>query len=117
MREMTLNEYQEQANQFAIYPGSDIPDGYEYAPPAIYPFLGLAEESGEVMGKLAKVFRGDTEVFDQEAMCKELGDVLWQLSECCRQVGLNLDTVAKHNIDKLISRKNRGTIKGSGDYR
>ena len=117
MRQMTLNEYQEQANQFAIYPGCDLPDGYEYAPPAIYPFLGLAEESGEVMGKLAKVFRGDTEIFDQEAMCKELGDVLWQLSECCRQCGLTLETVAKANLDKLISRKNRDKIKGDGDDR
>lgn len=117
MRQMTLNEYQDQAQQFAIYPGCDVPEGYENAPPAIYPFLGLAEESGEVLGKLAKVFRGDTEVFDHEEMAKELGDVLWQLSECCRQCGISLDYVAKLNIEKLISRKNRDKLRGSGDNR
>ena len=114
---MRLNDYQYQAQQFAIYPGHDIPEGYEACPPAIYPFLGLSEETGETMGKLAKVFRGDKAALDQEAIGLELGDVLWQLSECCRQVGLDLETVAKMNIDKLISRKNRKKIQGDGDNR
>lgn len=114
---MKLNDYQLQASQFAIYPGHEVPESFELAPPAIYPFLGLSEETGETMGKLAKVFRGDHESIDQEAIGFELGDVLWQLSECCRQVGLDLETVAKMNLDKLISRKNRNKIKGNGDLR
>lgn len=114
---MNLNDYQLQASQFAIYPGHDVPESFELSPPAIYPFLGLSEETGEVMGKLAKVFRGDHSAIDQESVGLELGDVLWQLSECCRQVGLDLETVATMNLDKLISRKNRNKIRGEGDTR
>lgn len=114
---MKMSDYQLQASQFAIYPGHEVPESYELSPPAIYPFLGLAEETGEVMGKLAKVFRGDHAEIDQEAIAYELGDVLWQLSECSRQIGIDLGTVAEMNLNKLISRKNRNKIKGDGDLR
>jgi NTP pyrophosphatase (non-canonical NTP hydrolase) len=114
---MKLNDYQRGAKQFAVYPGAKIPESYELTPPAIYPFLGLSEESGEVMGKLAKVFRGDHDSIDREAIGLELGDVLWQLSECCRQVGLDLETVAMMNLDKLTDRQARNKIRGEGDGR
>lgn len=114
---MKMNDYQLQARQFATYDGHDIPDGYELSPVAIYPFLGLTEEAGEVAGKLARYYRGDLLEYDIEAMKKELGDVLWNVSECARQFGLSLEEVATGNLDKLISRKNRGIIKGSGDDR
>lgn len=114
---MKLNEYQSGAKQFAVYPGHNVPESHELAPPAIYPFLGLSEETGEVMGKLAKVFRGDHAALDRKAIGLELGDVLWQLSECCRQVGLDLETVAMMNLDKLADRNARNMIKGDGDTR
>lgn len=43
---MTINEYQEKAVSFAQYGGN-----------AMYPALGLAEEAGEVAGKVAKFIR------------------------------------------------------------
>ena len=60
---MKLNDYQRGAKQFAVYPGAKIPESYELTPPAIYPFLGLSEETGEVMGKLAKVSARLTALF------------------------------------------------------
>ena len=42
--------------------------------------LGLAEESGEVLGKIKKVYRDDNGNISTEKMKeieKELGDVLW----------------------------------------
>jgi NTP pyrophosphatase (non-canonical NTP hydrolase) len=48
---------------------------------------------------------------------KEIGDVLWYLSELSSQFGFDLDDVANMNIDKLASRKLRGAIGGSGDNR
>ena len=114
---MKMNDYQLQASQFALYQGHCLPETHEDSLPAIYPFLGLAEEVGEVMGKAARVFRGDTEEYDREALMLELGDVLWNLSECARQLGVSLDEVATGNLDKLISRKNRDMIRGEGDAR
>ena len=51
------------------------------------------------------------------ALIKELGDVLWYLAILSRDLGVDLETVAKNNIAKLTSRKERGQIKGDGDNR
>lgn len=82
----------------------------------MYPFLALSEETGEVCGKLAKSLRGDKEL-QILAVAKELGDVLWNLSECARQIGWRLSDVADLNINKLEVRKESGKIKGNGDDR
>lgn len=101
---MKIKEYSEQAHKFALYEGPT------------YPLYGLAEEVGEFLGKIAKAERGD-KYLDEEAACKELGDVLWMLNECCRYMNTDLETVAKDNIKKLTDRANRGVIKGDGDER
>ena len=86
----------------------------------LYPVLGLANEAGEVCGKIKKLFRDKGGKVDEEflKMIKaELGDVQWYLAETCTKFGLSLEEVAAENIDKLFSRKERGVIKGSGDTR
>lgn len=110
---MELNEYQKKAIETALYP-----EKYKI----IYPALGLGDEAGEVMGKVKKWLRGDDGdgvMSDErrEALKLELGDVLWYLSSLARDLGFTLDDVAKSNIEKLQSRKDRDAIKGSGDYR
>jgi hypothetical protein len=47
--------------------------------PIVYPTLGLANEAGEVAGKVKKIFRdrqGQMTDADREALVLELGDVL-----------------------------------------
>jgi hypothetical protein len=47
--------------------------------PIVYPTLGLANEAGEVAGKVKKIFRdrqGRITDADREALALELGDVL-----------------------------------------
>jgi len=56
-------------------------------------------------------------VFNRHEVAKELGDVLWYLSNLANDIGYNLDEIADINIEKLTSRKNRDKIKGSGDNR
>lgn len=111
---MDLDEYQREAGVYAVY--ADF----------LYPFLGLTEEAGEVSGKVAKRLRvmGSTWLepvigFDtfQTETAKELGDVLWQLQECCSVLGLSLEDVAQQNLDKLAGRKARNVIHGEGDNR
>ena len=50
-------------------------------------------------------------------MQKELGDVLWFVSEMSRMIGTNLSMVAEVNLKKLEDRQKRHVIKGDGDER
>lgn len=88
--------------------------------PIVYPTLGLANEAGEVAGKVKKIFRdrhGQISDADREALVLELGDVLWYLSEICTRLGVRLEDVAVGNIAKLADRAARGVITGDGDRR
>lgn len=109
---MNFTEYQTKSRKTAKYPA--------IGHPVIYPTLGLANEAGEVAGKIKKIFRDKSGVIseqDREALKGELGDVLWYLSQVCTELGLSLDQVAEHNIEKLYSRLERGKIGGDGDDR
>jgi NTP pyrophosphatase (non-canonical NTP hydrolase) len=102
----SFDEYQTWALTTAIYPKKD---GLTYTA------LGLVNEAGEYTGKIKKYMR-DGEL-DDYAAAKELGDVLWYLSVAANELGYDLGEIAQMNIDKLNSRKERGTIGGSGDTR
>jgi NTP pyrophosphatase (non-canonical NTP hydrolase) len=109
---MNLDEYQERARATARYP--------VIGHPVIYPALGLTNEAGEVAGKIKKIFRDKDGVIDSGdilALKSELGDVLWYLAQLATELGLSLDEIASHNIDKLQDRLSRGTIHGDGDER
>lgn len=109
---MNFEEYQKKSRKTAIYPRV----GKNY----IYPTLGLADEAGEVVGKVKKVIRDKNEIMDEEtkiAIAKELGDVLWYIAQIATELDLSLDEIAKENIKKLSSRLNRGKIGGNGDNR
>lgn len=109
---MNFKEYQKKSRKTAIYPKK----GKNF----IYPTLGLAGEAGEVAEKIKKVLRDKDGRIDQntrEEMSKELGDVLWYISQLATELGLSLEKVASGNIEKLKSRQKRGKLKGSGDNR
>jgi NTP pyrophosphatase (non-canonical NTP hydrolase) len=103
---MTFDEYQDAARATAIYPANHA---------ITYPTLGLCGESGEVAEKVKKLIRDDC--YDRDAIQKELGDVLWYLSNLASDLGLKLSDVARTNIAKLKDRKERGKLQGSGDTR
>lgn len=69
--------------------------------------LGLAGEAGEVADFIKKVY-GHGKAFDKEALKKELGDVLWYLSNLADAYGLTLAEVAQANVDKLRARYPNG---------
>lgn len=88
--------------------------------PIVYPTLGLANEAGEVAGKVKKIFRdrdGKISEQEREALKSELGDVLWYLAQICTELDITLEEVAEANLEKLFSRKERNQIGGSGDNR
>jgi NTP pyrophosphatase (non-canonical NTP hydrolase) len=109
---MELNDYQAAALSTEVYPNR----GTNFA----YPALGLAGEAGEVADKLKKVLRDNDGVLTdtvRDAVAKELGDVLWYVSVLAYEMDYSLDEIARINIDKLDSRKERGVLSGSGDNR
>lgn len=109
---MNLNDYQKKAAKTAQYPSV----GARY----VYPALGLANEAGEVLGKIKKIFRdhhGKVTPEYKSAIKKELGDVLWYVAMLARDFGFKLDDLGKENIAKLSSRAKRGKIGGDGDNR
>ena len=109
---MTFEEYQERSRKTALYP--------KVGASFVYPTLGLAGETGEVAEKVQKIFRDDggkVTANKKEEIKKELGDVLWYLSQVATEFGLSFDTIAKTNLDKLRSRVKRGRLQGSGDNR
>ena len=111
---MNFQEYQRKARSFAIYPGKGTAHGFSYTA------LGLNGEAGEVAEHAKKILRDDTGAITAERrnhLKKEIGDVLWYVSNCCSELGISLNEVAKENIEKLSSRKKRGKIKGQGSQR
>ena len=101
-----LNDYQQQAVKFAIYP-KDM--GLAYTA------LGLTGEAGEYAEKIKKFIRDG--VMDDRLAAKELGDVLWYLANAAQELGYDLSEIAEMNLQKLADRKGRNKIGGSGDER
>ena len=108
----TFNNYQQATAQTAKYPPQMA---------LIYLSLGIASEAGEVAGKMKKWIRdGDSKMTREEwvqAMSSEIGDVLWYAARLADELGLSLSQIAEDNMDKLLDRKARGVIGGSGDNR
>lgn len=118
---MELNDYQERAMR------TRLPESDNFC----YMIFGLVEEVGELAGKISKNIRKDlANVNDNElyvveeekaaiedAVRKELGDVMWMVAGLADELGWKLDDVCLDNLQKLADRANRGKIDGSGDNR
>lgn len=92
----------------------------DLSPRLVDQILGLVGESGEIAEKFKKIIRdknGKITEEDKAEIIKELGDVLWYITTIAHLLDSNLETVAKRNNEKLLSRKARGKIGGSGDNR
>lgn len=111
----TFEHYQLAAESTAIYPGAGTGNWNAIS----YLGLGLGE-AGEVQGKLKKIIRDDEGVVTDEkrdALAGELGDVLWYVANLASELGLGLEDIAVANVEKLLSRKERNVLTGSGDNR
>lgn len=112
---MTFNDYQAWARTTAVYPG--VSDGRQNL---AYPTMGLAGEAGEVANTVKKIYRDGNGTITEEVRLRllhELGDVLWYAAALASELDLNLDDVAATNVTKLASRRDRGTLGGSGEDR
>ena len=119
----TFSEYQKLSKRTAIYPKHSDDVVFSYL------CLGLCGESGEIAEKVKKFIRDHGGVGgragepwrltknEREALMLELGDVMWYIGQLSTELGVELSEVASANLKKLLSRKRRGKIHGSGDGR
>ncbi|MCD5384381.1 MAG: nucleoside triphosphate pyrophosphohydrolase family protein [Candidatus Pacebacteria bacterium] len=108
---MDFNEYQKKTYETLIHKDRDN---------LAYFALGVAGESGEVADKIKKIFRDKDGIMsdeDKKEVAKEMGDVLWYLSQLAQYIGKDFAEIAQMNLDKLKDRQERGTLSGSGDNR
>ena len=116
---MELSEYQKAAKTTAQYPEANR---------IAYPLSMIGGEAGELIGRYAKILRGDhgdadpTHIIESDPelkayFIKELGDILWGVALLAEELGVELNDVARINLEKLRSRAERGVIKGDGDNR
>ena len=103
---MELNQYQVATRATAIYPKEQA---------LVYLTLGLTSEAGEVAGKVKKMIRdGGINVMDT---IDEISDCFWYLTRLCDELNISAEEVLQKNMDKLLDRKNRNVLGGSGDKR
>lgn len=93
---MTLNEYQKLASRTSnpeLTKQGLVENGV----------MGLCGEAGECIDIVKKaMFQGHA--LDCEKLVDELGDTLWYAAQLATGLGVTLEAVAQHNVDKLTKR-------------
>lgn len=103
---MNLDEYQKAAGRSEM--SHDEALGYVIRGPEdvallLKNALGLAGEAGETVELIKKVVFHGREL-DKEKLTKELGDVLWYLSQLAAAAGIEMSDVGITNVEKLLAR-------------
>lgn len=97
---MTLNEYQalaQRTSNRALEAKGHLFNGV----------LGLAGEAGECADLVKKHYFQDNRPM-VHLLEDELGDVLWYVAETAAALGVTLEEVARHNVEKLKKRYPEG---------
>ena len=97
---MTINEYQKLAM-------TTLNKDLSKKDILINGVMGLCGESGEVIDVVKKhIFHGHP--LNRDKLIDELGDVSWYLAECATALGITLEEIFAHNINKLKKRYPEG---------
>ena len=97
---MDMNEYQDLALRTA---NARLDDKQMLANWA----LGLSGEAGETADLIKKhLFHGHP--LDKDKIKSELGDIMWYIATMSRSLGMDMNEIAEHNVDKLRARYPEG---------
>ncbi len=111
-----MNEYQDKAARYDLFKATGNYNTVAF----VEKVLGLVGEAGETADKVKKILRDKNGVIseaDRSEVVKELGDTLWYVAAVARYLRVPLADVAKKNLEKLESRKQRNLLHGEGDNR
>ncbi|MBR7177637.1 MAG: nucleoside triphosphate pyrophosphohydrolase family protein [Clostridia bacterium] len=97
---MKVNEYQQLA-MTTLNPQLDSKDVL------INSVMGLCGESGECID-IVKKWLAQGHELNKDKLIDELGDVAWYLAEAATALGVSLESVLQHNVDKLKARFPQG---------
>lgn len=104
---MTGNEYQKKAMRTASAnkTKSWIMTGYKQL--LLNGVMGLNGEAGECIDIVKKhLFQGHD--LDRDKLIDELSDVMWYVAITAQGLGVSLDEIMQHNVDKLLKRYPNG---------
>lgn len=90
---MEFNDYQQAANR-TLFGSEQVLTNCA---------LGLSSETGQVVD-LVKQYTFHGQNLDKDELTKEMGDVLWYLSQVAQWADIPFDDVAKNNIERLNER-------------
>ncbi|GEL14533.1 nucleoside triphosphate pyrophosphohydrolase family protein [Pediococcus cellicola] len=90
---MEFNDYQKKANR-TLFGNEQVLTNCA---------LGLASESGQVVD-LVKNYTFHGKDLNREELTKEMGDVLWYLSQVAQWADIPFEQVAQENIETLNKR-------------
>lgn len=96
---MNFNEYQELARR-TQNPALTIAQKEAHA------LHGMASEVGEIHAIYQKVFQGHD--MNYQKVIDEMSDLMWFIAELADTIGVDLDSVAQFNVDKLRKRYPEG---------
>jgi len=113
MKRITTEEYQNFT--LSTWIGSDSEIASE-----LRVVCGVAEEAGEIAGKVKKWHRGDygdnVDAFRADIQA-EMGDALWYIAMLHNIYDMTMEETMVQNVEKLVDRQSRNKIQGSGDDR
>lgn len=95
-----FDEYQQQSRESAQYPGL----GKNY----VFPALGLCIKAGRIANlarKIAWSKNGNVDSVDRERVKRNLGDVLWYISQIASEFGMKFSDVAITNLHRIRARQ------------
>ena len=116
MAQIDLNKYAEFVKIMASVASSDFDvftkrtqelHGVNFdVPRVLNGVIGMSSESGELLEMIKKIVFQGKELTDEnrESMIKELGDVMWYITQTCLGFGVTLEEVLKKNVSKLNER-------------
>ena len=101
---MNFKDYQKKAKETDQNPKAKEPDQnpeIKLGKSEIIPLLGLVGEAGVLLSEYKKKLRdGDKYTGFDDQIKEELGDLLWYISNIATKFKLDLDEIAKKNLDK-----------------
>jgi NTP pyrophosphatase (non-canonical NTP hydrolase) len=107
--DMKFRTFQEAARQTDQQPGTDLADI------AVH-LLGMVGEAGSVATEYKKLLRdGPAHTAAKARIREELGDVLWYTATLATKLGLDLDDIARANLEKTRDRWMRTTTEPFDD--
>lgn len=121
---LTFAEYQRRARETAVYKDSIFealnitPDESRLARllKLTYTVMGLAGEVGEFANIVKKIERDGKTIEEMlNQLVDELGDVVWYVFACADEMGVPLEDIARHNLEKLAKRKAQRQLHDDGN--